>query len=58
MVEHFGPNQRVIEDEICLLEHPEGAQSQKVSGARTSPNKPDLPGQPLGLRAGAPWPPY
>jgi hypothetical protein len=44
MIEHLGPNQRVIQDEIRLLEHPEGAKGQQVSCAWASPNKPDLTG--------------
>jgi hypothetical protein len=44
MIEHLGPNQRVIQHEICLFEHPEGAQGQQVSCAWTGPNKPDLTG--------------
>jgi hypothetical protein len=54
MIEHLGPNQRVIQNEVCLLEHPKGAQCQKVSCARTSPDKPDLPGQLSGLKRRAP----
>lgn len=44
MIEHLGPNQRVIQHEIRPLEHPEGTQRQEVSGTRTGANKPDLPG--------------
>jgi hypothetical protein len=44
MIEYLCPNQRVIQDELCLLEHLEGAQGQQVCCAWASPNKPDLTG--------------